>query len=362
MRIGIEAERANIAEVTGVEHYAKQLILNLAKIDTENNYILYLRSEPQQWIKNLPQNFSYKVMPFPIFWTQLRISWEMLVAKPDALFIMASALPIIHPKNSVVTIHDLAWDFYPETFGKFMLNYLRFSTWFACKFARKIIAVSEQTKKDLLQKYHLPEDKVIAIHHGFDFATEFPFAIPEEQAKIAQLPEKFILFISTLQPRKNVLGLIDAFLKLKKEKSIPHSLVLAGGKGWLYDQIIEKIEQNKAAGIVYFGYVHDRLAILRKADLLVQPAFYEGFGMTVLDAFATDVPVACSNVSSLPEVAGDAAVYFDPKNSADMANAIYKAISDAQLRANLVSKGRARLKEFSWEKCARETLNVLKGN
>ncbi|MBU6447787.1 glycosyltransferase family 4 protein, partial [Patescibacteria group bacterium] len=284
MLIGIEAERANMQQATGVEHYAQQLILNLAKIDRQNEYVLYLRSKPAKWLLDLPDNFRLKIIPFPVFWTQLRISWEMLVHPVDCLFIMASALPIIHPRQSVVTIHDIAWEYYPETFGRFMLRYLKFSTWYAVKFARRIIAVSQQTKDDMIKKYHLPAGKINVVYHGFDMSTEIRRSPDDEKKQIAALPDKYILYISTLQPRKNVIGLIDAFIELKKEKKVPHSLVLVGGKGWLYDKIMEKISGHPE--IIYCGYGHDRFAYLEKADLLVQPSFYEGFGMSILDAFA----------------------------------------------------------------------------
>ncbi len=357
MRIGIEAQRANCENPTGVEHYAKQLLLALAKLDTKNQYTLYLQTAPVAWFSSLPQNFKIKVMPFPIFWTQVRISLEMLFNPVDRLLIMASALPLIHPKNSIVTIHDIAWDFYPETFGKFMLNYLRFSTWFAVHFAKHVLTISESTKKDLIRKYHLPAEKIIVTHLGFDFNSDTSKSDQEEQRRIADLPEKFILFLSTLQPRKNVIGLIDAFVELKKEQNLPHSLVLVGGKGWLYEETMAKIAEHPE--VIYFGYAKDRFEILKKADLLVQPAFYEGFGLSLLDAFACNVPVACSNVSSLPEVAGDAAVYFDPTDKKQIKAAIAVALNDRSLHDALVEKGRERLKNFTWEKCAKQTLDQL---
>lgn len=359
MRVGIEAQRANIANPTGVEHYAQQMILGLAKEDRENTYILYLQTEPAQWLKELPANFKTKVIPFPFFWTQIRISTELIFHPVDALFIMASALPIIHPKNSTVTIHDLAWQFYPETFSKFMRFYLPASTWFAVKFAKNIIAVSEQTKKDLISKYKVRPDKVTVIYHGFDISTERAISSEHEKQKISALPLKFILYLGTLQPRKNIIGLMDAFIELKKEKNIEHSLVLLGGKGWLYEEIMKKIADHPE--IIYLGYIHDRFAVLKKASLLVQPAFYEGFGMQILDAFAMEVPVASSNISSLPEVAGDAAIYFDPKNKEEIKEAIYKVISNPGLAKELSSKGKERLKLFTWQKCVNKTLAVIKG-
>jgi glycosyltransferase involved in cell wall biosynthesis len=359
MKIGIEAERANIDNPTGVEHYAQQILLGLASSDHENSYVLYLRTPPKTWMLSLPKNFVIKVIPFPIFWTQLRISWEVFWHPLDALFIMASALPLLHPKKSIVTIHDIAWKFYPETFSWSMRNYLRFSTWFAVKQAHTIIAVSEQTKKDLIKFYKLPPEKVVVIYHGFDQQSEVEVhSGQEELLKLNDLPKKFILYLGTLQPRKNITGLIDAYQLLRKNNAIyGYKLVIAGGKGWLYEEIMKRIAKDDS--IKYFGYVQDRFALLRRAGLLVQPAFYEGFGLQILDAFSVKVPVACSNVSSLPEVAGPAAAYFDPEKPEEIAKAIERIISSTEYAADLVEQGSARLKQFTWKKTVDETLAVL---
>jgi|SRR5579872_20430 len=361
MLIAIEAERANIDNPTGVEHYAKQLILALAEIDRENKYILYLRTAPKSWIFNLPKNFEHKVMPFPVAWTQLRLSWEILWHRPDALFIPASALPLIHPKNSVVTVHDLGWTRFPETFGKWQLFTLKLFTWFARKFSSRIIAIAEQTKKDLIEMYDLPAQKITVVYHGFDIENENIKSDPIEQNKLNALPQKFILYLGTLQPRKNPQGLIDAFVDLKINHNISdYSLVIAGGKGWLYQEILDKIEKYKKHGIIYFGYVQDRLALLKKAAMLVHPSFFEGWGLQIFDAFAMDVPVASSNAPALPEVGGDAVEYFDPNNKEQIGQAILKIINDQNLRRQLISRGSERIKQFTWKKCAEQTLNVIK--
>ena len=159
-------------------------------------------------------------------------------------------------------------------------------------------------------------------------------------------------------------GLTKAFRQLKAENpDLPHKLVVVGKPGWKFEPILESIEKNKDIAI-YFNHVSDdnRLAIMSKADLLVLPSFYEGFGMQILEAFAAGVPVATSNTSSMPEVAGEAAVYFDPTNTGDMAKAIKMVLTDKSLADNLCAKGKERLKNFSWEKCARETLEVLTSN
>lgn len=359
MHIGIEAQRANNPVKTGVEHYAHQLILHLAKIDSSNRYTLYLRSKPEQWFFNLPQNFITKVIPFPKFWTQLRISWEMLTQPTNILFIPASALPVIHPKKSVITIHDTAWIHYPEAFTWFMRTYLHWSTKFAVRSAAKVIAVSQATKQDLIKFYNTDPDKVVVVPHGYE-KTNRNFSGLSQKVE-QQLPEKYILFLSTLQPRKNLEGLIDVFRQLKTEHpELPHKLVVVGKLGWKYEPILKKIQENSDI-VVYLGRVDDsdRWPIYHRADLFIHPSFYEGFGMWILEAFECGVPVAVSNISSLPEVGGDAALYFDPHDREQIKQTILKVLQNRSLAEELVKKGYQRLDQFGWDKCARQTLTVF---
>lgn len=360
MHIGIEAERANQIQKTGVEHYAQQLILHLAQLNTEDIYTLYLRTEPQQWIRDLPKNFQYKVMPFPKFWTQIRLSWEMLWHPPDLLFIPASAMPFVHPKRCVTTIHDTAWVNYPEAFTPSMRRYLHWSTKFAVKTASKVIAVSGSTKQDLVKYYSVPVEKVITVPHGYEIPTAIDSVLSDEVA--SRLPDKYILFLSTIQPRKNVSGLIEAFAELKKEHpEISHKLVIVGKPGWNFEPIMKTIEQNQDT-VVYLNHIsdNDRWPVYRKASLFVHPSFYEGFGMWLLEAFACSVPAAVSNISSMPEVGGDAALYFDPHKKDEIKSVILKVLSNPNLAEELVQKGRDRLKLFSWQKCAEATMEVFK--
>ena len=359
MTIGIEAERANNPQKTGVEHYAKQLILHLAKIDRQNRYVLYLRTPPEKWFLELPNNFKIKVIPFPKFWTQIRLSIEMIMHPVDVLLIPASALPLIHPKKSVVTIHDIAREFFPQGFTWFMRNYLRWSTGHAVKRASRLIAVSEYTKKDLLNHYSISPDKVKVVYMGYE-PVDISNITPSAEIS-DKLPEKYVLFLSTLQPRKNLPGLITAFAELKRENNnIPHKLVVVGRRGWKYDESLQAINNN-SDNVIYLDHVSDsdRWAVMKKASALVLPSFYEGFGMQLLEAMHVGVPMAVSNVSSLPEVAGDAAVYFDPNDIAEIKKAILRILTDETLAADLARRGRERIKGFSWEKCAGETLDVL---
>ncbi len=358
MTIGIEAERANNRVKTGVEHYAKQLVLHLAQIDTNNQYILYLRTQPEDWFLSLPKNFVVKVLPFPYFWTQIRLSWEMLIHPPDVLFVPASTLPLIHPK-SVYTEHDVAWVYYPEIFTFYMRWFHRIFSWLARTFSTKIIAISKATKKDLIQHYDVKDSKIAVVPHGYQKTSkDFSVLSPELSSK---LPEKYILFLSTIQPRKNVIGLIKAFRELKNEHpELTHKLVVVGKAGWKYEESLKVIEENKDI-VVYLGHVgdEDRWPIFHRADLFIHPSFYEGFGMWILEAFECEVPVAVSNNSSLPEVGGDAALYFDPHSTEEIKQVILKVLTNPELSKQLVEKGLEQIKQFSWERCAKETLAVI---
>jgi len=361
MHIGIEAESANSRAKTGIEHYAKQLILHLAKVDRANRYTLYLRREPDAWLRELPENFQLKVMPFPRFWTQLRLSWELLWHPVDVLFVPLHRLPLIHPRRSVVTLHDTNFMHNPDTdtaWGRWSqywtFRYLARTAW-------RIVAISESTRQDLVQLFAVAPERMRVVHHGYEQAQREDRRPSPELA--AKLPERYVLFLSTIQPRKNVSRLIEAFVQLKREHpELPHKLVLAGGLGWKYEEILARIHEHDG-DVVYLGHVRDedRWPLYRGADLYVLPSVNEGFGLGVLEAFQCGVPVAVSNVSSLPEVAGDAAIYFDPYSPAEISAALWRGLSDPELRRELVARGRERLSAFSWERCARETLRVLTG-
>jgi glycosyltransferase involved in cell wall biosynthesis len=234
--------------------------------------------------------------------------------------------------------------------------------WFTRVFARKMIAVSESTKRDLVDKFHIPEEKVersimaSRILSRCPGPTERP-PTSQEEASFDSLPKPFIVCLGTLQPRKNISRLIDPLVLMKQQTGLPHSLVIAGRPGWMCDDLLEKIKTPK--DVVYLGYVKDRFALLRRTPLLVQPSVHEGFGLSVLVAFAERVPVACSNNSSLPEVAEDAAELFDPYDVASVANAIRKVLCNSGRAAQLCQQGWERLKAFIWGGCAGKTLAML---
>jgi glycosyltransferase involved in cell wall biosynthesis len=353
MIIAVAAEHANSPHPTGVEHYSRQLILALSRIDRVNQYILYVRTPPQMWFWELPDNFTVKHLPSRFAWTQLRLSLAMLQDRPDALLVPSFSVPFLHPRNTIVAIHDLAWLLFPETETTAQRWSLAFTHTLAKWFARRLIAVSNATKKDLVMRLHVPESSVEVIHHGFTYSDE----MSDEHEKPRTFKGPLIVYLGTLQPRKNICRLIEAFSQLKEETGIPHQLVIAGSQGWMCEEILDLMEKTK--DVVYLGYVKDRHALLKKASLLVQPSLYEGFGLSILDAFADRVPVACARSSSLPEVAGDAAEFFDPYSVPSMVSAMTNVLNSRSRAEDLAQRGWDRLQQFSWETCAQRTLRLI---
>lgn len=363
MKIAMEAERANAMHPTGVEHYAIELIRHLAQIDHKNEYTLYFRTEPQPWFHQLPANFKIRIIPFPKFWTQTRLAWEVFWNRPDVFFLPIQALPFIHPKNSVITVHDVAYEIYPNAFAPFMRFYLKLTTRWGVWRAKKIITVSESTKNDVARIYGTKPEKINTIHLGLDDGY-VPMSYENTQAvldKYNLVHKKYILFVGTLQPRKNIVKLIEAYLKLRKQHHLEEKLVIVGGKGWLWEPIMEKIDQSKYDGVVYLDYIDydDLKPIYSGATCLTLPALYEGFGIPPLEAMACGTPIVVSNLSSLPEVAGGAGILVDPDNVDSIADGLLKVVVDKELQAEMSKKGIERAKMFTWRACAEMTLKVF---
>lgn len=354
MIIGIHAAAAFKKERTGVEEYAFRLIRYFAVLEEAKKHRFLLYTPFYQEESDLPRNFEIKTLRFPVFWTQVRLALEMALAKPDVLFIPAHVLPLIHPKNSVVTIHDLAYEYFPEMYSPFQRRYLRHTTRSSLSKAKKIIVPSKNTKDDLIKLYSAPEEKIAVIHHGF----EPPAALSAE----APLPGKYILCLGRVERKKNIEGLIKAFELAKEKYQIPHKLVLAGGPGYLFEEIRKTIESSPfKQEIILTGHLREKEKniFLKFADLLAFPSFYEGFGFPILEAQAAGVPVIASNVSSIPEIAGNGALFFDPQNHTQLAEAIYQVASKSELKRSLIQRGFENVKRFNWKKCAEETLRTL---
>ena len=275
----------------------------------------------------------------------------------DVLFSPKNVIPFLVNSKKVVTIHDLAY-FMPE-FNAYLPHdaiYMKCMIKNSCKRANVIIAVSENTKKDIVRILGVNEGKIKVIHSGVsnDFNIIKSKEILNEVKTKYQLNKKFILFTGGITPRKNVVRLIEAFNHISDK--VPHELVLTGARGWNNKKENELIEQNDKIKKLGFVSDEDMPILYNLADLFVYPSLYEGFGLPLLEAMACGCPVISSNSSSIPEVVGNAAKMVDPYDVDALAKAMYEVITTDKLRVELIKKGLDRAKQFSWEKCVRECL------
>lgn len=373
MLIGVDASRATVAQRTGTEAYSLHLIRGLLELDTEHHFRLYFNRAPSARLFSAAvgtdlDRCEQRVIPFPRFWTHVRLSTEMLVQPPDVLFVPSHVLPILHPRRSVVTVHDLGHRFYPAAHTAAQRRYLEWSTRYHVSAAAHLVADSEATKRDLVRFYGANETRVTVAHLGVDPALR-PVSDPRELARVRTkygLASSYLLYVGTLQPRKNLVRLIDAFAELCRMEGAglaPYlQLVLAGKKGWLYQDIFERgRELGVEARIVFPGFVPDAdlAALYSGASLFVMPSLYEGFCMPVLEAMACGTPVVCSASSSLPEVVGEAALLFNPHDVQEMAAMMLRILSENELRSSLIARGREQIKGFTWTRAARQALDVL---
>jgi len=364
--IGVDASRALVAQRTGTEAYSLHLIRALLNADSPHRFRLYLNAAaPAGLFPAVPQ-CELRVMPFPRIWTHLALSAEMLRDPPDVLFVPSHVLPLIHPRRSVVTVHDLGHRTYPKAHTPTQRWYLEWSTRYHVRCATHLIADSEATKADLVRLYGADPEGVTVAYLGVD-PTLRPLRDPDVLSRVRHkygVAGPYLLYVGTLQPRKNLSRLIEAFGSLMRGGAIDPdlTLVLAGKRGWMSKGILTKAGEVGIAGRVRLtGYVDDRdlAALYSGATLFVMPSLYEGFCLPALEAMACGTPVACSHTSSLPEVVGDAAATFDPHDVEDMAAVIRRVLVDGELRAGLVARGHERCVQFTWSACARTVIDTL---
>lgn len=398
MTIGIDASRSNEAEKRGTEWYAYHIIQHIKRIDHKNKYVLYSIDRLQGGLEHLPPNFSSRVLRSitDILWTQFRLSLEMLIKPPDILFVPAHTIPLIHPPKTVVTIHDLGFEHFPElykkipigpknilirtllevgsrivTLGKYgnsELDYQRWSVRFGVRHASHIISISEFTKQDIIQRYGVDPQRITVIPHGFDAGDYRPVGKDETpQDQDIQKLRPYMLFVGSVELKKNISGLLEAYRQYREKPESKLKLVIAGKPGYGYDEFVRQAQSYPADirnDIHFAGWVPEKKAIelYRFANLFVFPSFFEGFGIPIIQAMACGVPVVCSNLTSLPEVAKNAAFLVDPRHHGDIAAAISKVAGNSRLRSSLIRKGLRRAKDFSWEQSAKMTLAVLQKN
>jgi len=423
MLIGIDASRANRDHKTGTEWYSYYLIRWLAKLDKKNQYILYadkplkdglldltteqffnntnneeikFDKDNYQILKSPYNNFRAKVLawPFSFFWTLGRLSLEMLFHEPDILFIPAHTMPLISPKKTINTIHDVAFarDKYlyrhdamgPEdrflrkvinvfvkcfTLGKYGANsmdYLDWSTRFALKHAKKIITVSNFSKKEMVEIYNADKTKIKVVYNGYNKHIYKKINNPETIKQVLKkygITGPYIFYVGRLDKKKNMPALIEAYaIVCEEHQEINHKLVLVGDASYGYDEVKYAIrEYDLVDKVIMPGWVNelDLPYFYSGATVFIFPSRHEGFGIPLLQAMACGTPIAASDKTSIPEVVQGAALLFDADNIRPIADALTKVILDNKLREKLIERGLKQVKNFSWEKCAKDTLNEI---
>lgn len=364
MIIGINAKAAFHYPVTGLEEYTLRLISHLA-VEAKRQRVNTIFYAPRFRHEDIPP-IPLKTLRSSLMWTQGRLALEFFLNPPDVFLNPEQILPLFAPQKSVVTVHDLAFEMYPQYYPSWHRRYLHRVTKRAVKRARRVIAVSERTKRDIAKLYHVPHRSIEVIHHGFSSpaqtrsdrsiaseiqTTTFPFSLP------------YVFFLGRIEHKKNLLALIDAFSILAKEITQPLSLVLAGSDGFGANEIRQRAMRSLAHHTIHFlGYVDkaQKHMLYRYASAFVFPSWYEGFGLPILEAQSFGIPVVASRTSSLPEVAGEGAMFVDPRNAESIADGIIDVLTKTKTRQFLIKRGYQNLKRFSWKTCAKQTLNVLR--
>ncbi len=372
MTIGIDASRANKSEKTGTELYSYHLIQELKKItDPKDQFVLYSREKLRDEIGDLPPNWKSRVLNWAPkkLWTQIRLSWEMWQRPPEMIFIPAHTIPLIHPDKVVTTCHDVAFLRLPEAYDWPALQYHKFAIKFAIRHAAKIISVSEFTKNELVEFFKISPGRIAVVPNGYDSER---YKIIEDKEAVVKVLEKYkitepyILYAGRMEEKKNTTGLVEAFGLLKKSSKfqvISYKLVLVGQPGFGYEKVIKAIADNDLQNdVIMPGWVarEDLPYLMNGAALFVFPSLYEGFGIPILEAMACGTLVVASGIPALREVAGEAAYLVDPYSPENMAEGINRVLTDEHLREDLKIRGLERARQFSWERCAKETWEVLR--
>ena len=381
MNIGFDAKRA-YHNATGLGHYSRTLIHSLAEYYPEHPYYLF-NTKPSSLFQltrtNLheiwPTSFLHKL--FPSIWRSSWLKKDLLRLKIDLYHGLSNEIPVgIQSINvrSVVTIHDLIFERFPEQYARVDVGIYRSKFKYACQHADKVIAISEQTKKDIIRFYQTPEEKISVCYQSCNPAFG-KHVTNEEKKKVKELynlPGRFFLYVGSIIERKNLLNICKAMFLLRDELDVP-LVVIGNGKKYkqrvkeyvlqngLDKKIIFLSETPAAKKSTDFQTAVDFPAIYQSAIAMIYPSFFEGFGIPVLEALWSRLPVITSNVSCLPEAGGDAAYYVNPSSANEIADGMKKIYKDISLATELKEKGWQQAQKFTQHKCADAVMEVYKG-
>ncbi len=374
MRAGINAQLLNLSSsyrAAGISRYILQLLAHMRPLTSQEDQLVAFTG---RW--TLPSelaptpHFQVRQSSLPTWKPSVRIGWEQLLQPPavaaehlDLLHSTSYVQPLFCPTKSVVTMLDLSFLRMPGGFNRWNRAYLSAMATITARRCDRILAISESTRQDVIRFMGVPPEKVQVTYLGVD-----PQYRPiEDQALLArfrrekQLPESFLLYLGTLEPRKNVERLVEAYAQVRKGWQIPHKLVLGGAKGWLYGRIFERVrELGLGEDVIFTSYIpYNELPLWYNcAEIFIYPSLYEGFGLPPLEAMACGTAVITSSVSSLPEVVGNAAIMMNPLDVDAIADAIVKLLDNDSLRRRLQAEGPKQAAKFSWEEMAATTMRA----
>jgi len=362
MKIGIDVNEANQENKVGVGQFAFSVISELEKQDKANSYFLYLKEKPRLDLAKPRNGWKYLVFGPKKYWTQFALPFRLFTQKekPDVFFSPSHYGPRFSPVPTIVSLMDLWHHRHPEQFDKKDLFQLTNWESYSVNKASHIITISEFSKREILDIYKLPENKVTVSYPGYTNIKYQKSNIKNKEIKKKYgIENDYFLYIGTLQPKKNIEGLIKAFGLLNSNLQ----LVIAGKKGWLFEQIFELVKELKLENkVIFTGFINeeDKPYLITGAKAFVFPSFYEGFGIPVLESMSLGVPVVTSNQASLPEVGGEAAIYCDPYDIKSIASAMERVLKLNQKdKDEIIRLGFEQGKKFSWENCARKILDVF---
>lgn len=369
MTIGIDASRANKPNKTGTEWYSWHIIEQLKQIaKSDDKFLLYTGTELTDGLKVLSENFLQKKLAWPpkYLWTQIRLWWELLVSPPDVLLVPAHTIPFLPLPKKIkvcVNVHDVGFKRSPELYKPIQVWYHDLTMRRIKQRADVIITISEFSKKEIVELYSVKPEKIRVVYLGFDDGKFLPASIDNsETLKKYNIAKPYLLYVGRLEKKKNIANMIAAFA-IAKEKNHDLKLVLAGSAGHQFEDIKKIIEDNKLGQeVIITGYVaqEDLPIIYNHAEIFLFPTLYEGFGLPILEAMASAVPVLTSNFAPHTEVGGDAAYYADPYSPQSLADGIIKILTEVDLKQSLKEKGLIRVREFSWRQTAEEIYKIIK--
>lgn len=366
MRIGIDAGCLGVVDIrlkTGVYSAVSQIIYHLSKIDKKNSYILYSQNRIQrEYINQLGNNFQNKVAGPSRFWLTVGLSKQIITDRLDLFIGFNQALPFIKAKKNLVVVHDLAFELFPQYYP---LEGKRLSrlTKFAVRRADKIVAVSNSTKKDIGRLYKVAEDKIQVIYHGKDDCFK-----PVQSTSIGKIRKKYhianpyFLYVGSFKPVKNIINLLKGYAYYSKNNENAYPLVLAGSDYWMERDMQKMLDlKYPYKGVINLGFLlrKDLPALYSGSISLVSPSYYEGFGLPILEAMASGIPVIASDRGSIKEITDGSQILVNPDNLQEIGEAMLEVVRNKQLRSKMIKKGLEKSKQFAWKKTANEYLKVI---